>query len=150
MPKTIDIEDLGDFLDGIVEVARQPSAEEAMQATLGELKADLAQGFQSSTAPDGTPWAPLKHPRPKGHNQDNKPLIDTGRLQESVLYNGDEHHEEISNGGLVMISEVEYGRFHQEGTRKFPARPFMGFSEKVLDTAADLTADSVANQIDNL
>lgn len=150
MPETIDIEKLGDFLDGIVAVTLQPKAEEAMQATLGVVKAELAQGFQSSIAPDGTPWARLKNPRPPGHNQDNKPLIDTGAMQESVLYTGANHIEDVSGQGLVLATADEQARFHQRGTAKIPARPVMGFSEKALDTAADLTADSIANEIDHL
>lgn len=39
------------------------------------------QHFQTSTAPDGTPWAPLKHPRPSGGS---KPLLDTGLLRSSL------------------------------------------------------------------
>lgn len=152
MSKTIGIEDLGDFLNGIVDVTLQPKTEEAMQATLAEVKAELAQGFQSSKAPDGTHWAPLKHPRPKGHNQDNRPLIDTGKLQDSVLYTGEDHIEEVVGQGMLLGTTVDYSAVHQEGSTKknIPARPFMGFSEKTIDTAAELTADSVANQIDKL
>lgn len=152
MPKTISVEELRDFLDGVVGVTLQPIAEEAKQATLGKVKAELAQGFLSSKAPNGSTWAPLKDPRPKGHNQENKPLIDTGKLQDSVLHTGAEHIEGTSGQGVVIGTEVEYAGVHQEGSQEknIPARPFMGFSEKVLDISAELTADSVANQIDKL
>lgn len=44
--------------------------------------------FQTSTAPDGTPWAPLKFPRPNGGS---KPLLDTGLLMGSLnaTFDGD-------------------------------------------------------------
>lgn len=150
MPKTIAIEELRGFLDGIVNATVKPNATDAMQATLGEVKAELAQGFQSSKAPDGSTWPALKRPRPKGHNQDNKPLIDTGKLQESVLYQGADHVEGVSNLGLVIGTYVEYAGVHQNGSARIPQRKFMGFSEKVLDTSTELTADSVINQIDKL
>lgn len=152
MPKTLSVRDLRGFLDDIVNVTVRPKSADAMQATLGEVKADLAQGFSSSKSPEGVAWAPLKHPRPKGHNQDNKPLIDTGKLQSSVLYQGADHIEGVSGQGLVIGTEVEYAGVHQYGSTKknIPQRKFMGFSEKILDTSTELTADSVINQIDKL
>ena len=123
-----------------------------MQAALGVTKADLVAGFQTSTAPDGSRWAPLKNPRPPGHNPDTKPLIDTGALQDSVGYQGSEHIEGVSGEGFTLGSSVYYAGVHQEGSKKknIPARPFMGFSEEVLDTPADLAADSIVNQINKL
>jgi phage gpG-like protein len=41
----------------------------------------VKKSFATSTAPDGTPWAPLKFPRPSGGS---KPLLDSGLLQASV------------------------------------------------------------------
>jgi phage gpG-like protein len=38
------------------------------------------EGFRSQRAPDGTPWAPLKYPRPRGGST---VLVDTGRLRNS-------------------------------------------------------------------
>lgn len=41
----------------------------------------VKQHFQTSTGPDGIPWRPLAHPRPRGGE---KPLLDTGQLRNSV------------------------------------------------------------------
>ena len=38
------------------------------------------EGFRNQRAPDGTPWAPLKYPRPRGGST---VLVDTGRLRNS-------------------------------------------------------------------
>lgn len=123
-----------------------------MQAALGVTKSDLVAGFQTSTAPDGSTWAPLKHPRPPGHNPNTKPLIDTGGLQDSVGYQGADHIEEVSGEGFSLGTGVYYAGVHQAGSQKknIPARKFMGFSIEVLDITADLAADSIVNQINNL
>ena len=42
---------------------------------------DVRRRFQTSTAPDGTPWQSLRHPRPNGGD---KPLLDTGQLMASI------------------------------------------------------------------
>lgn len=46
------------------------------------IAADMRQRFQTSTAPDGTPWLPLVRPRPNGGS---KPLLDTGTLRNSIV-----------------------------------------------------------------
>lgn len=51
------------------------------QAVATALAADIRRRFQTSTAPDGTPWRPLSRPRPNGGA---KPLLDTGLLRNSV------------------------------------------------------------------
>jgi phage gpG-like protein len=44
-------------------------------------KADIKRRFVSGTAPDGTPWKPLRFNRPSGPG---KPLQDTGELTASI------------------------------------------------------------------
>lgn len=145
-------EELDSFLQGIADTVTRPDVPDAMQAALGVTKADLVAGFQTSTAPNGTVWAPLKHPRPPGHNPDPRPLIDTGSLQDSVGYQGPDHIEGVSGEGFTLGTSMYYAGVNQEGSKKknIPARPFMGFSEKPLETTADLAADSIVNQINKL
>lgn len=152
MPETIDSTELGTFLSGIFDTVNTPNVPDAMQAALSATKTDLVEGFQTSTAPDGSTWPPLKNPRPPGHNPDPKPLIDFGKLQDSVGYQGADHIEGVTGEGFTLGTTVEYAGVHQEGSRKknIPARPFMGFSEEVLDTTAELTADSIVNQISKI
>lgn len=123
-----------------------------MTEVLEETKHELAQGFNSGVSPDGTQWAALKKPRPKGHNQNNKPLLDSFNLFRSVVDSHSEHVEGATDQGLTLGTYVEYAGVHQAGSQKknIPARPFMGFSEKILDSATKQSADSVIQQIDNL
>lgn len=51
------------------------------------LVSDVKTRFTTGTAPDGTPWRPLRYPRPSGGN---KPLNDTGVLRESIHGTADE------------------------------------------------------------
>lgn len=43
---------------------------------------DVKKRFTSGTAPDGSRWKPLKFARPRGGNM---PLMDTGRLRNSIV-----------------------------------------------------------------
>lgn len=52
----------------------------------------------------------------------NKPLIDTGRLLNSINYR-------TRRDSVVIGTNVDYGIYHQTGTRRIPARPFMLLQE---------------------
>ncbi len=121
-----------------------------MQKVLDLTKTELNAGFESGTAPDGSKWPALKHPRPPHRNQNNKPLIDTKKLQESVVGNSQDHLEAVSGEGLILGTYVEYAGFHQNGTSKIPQREFMGFSEEIQDQSAELVADSLIDNIDKI
>ena len=152
MPKEIGIDELGDFLSKTAGVTEHPQSKQVMQGIIDLTKKDLAKGFQTSTAPDGTKWPALKRPRPKRHNQNNKPLIDTKRLMNTVTQTADDHVEEASDEALTLGTYVEYSEVHQFGSRKknIPARPFMGFSPKVKYKATEKVADDIIQQIDKL
>ncbi len=122
-----------------------------MKNVLDLTKEQLFLGFQSGTSPGGAKWPALKRPRPPHRNQNNKPLLDTYKLQKSVTEEGAEDHlESITDQGLNLGTYVEYAGTHQFGRGAIPARPFLGFSETVQDLATDDVASSVIKQIDNL
>lgn len=74
--------------------------------------ADVAQNFRDAHGPDGEPWAPLAHPRPAGGD---KPLQDKKLLMASVTGNAVGHVEELTDTTLVIGTNLEYARIHQEG-----------------------------------
>lgn len=112
---------------------------------LGEfLTESTKQRFQTSTAPDGTPWAPnapatylayLSKFSKSGKVSKagssraggKKPLIgETGRLSREIYYQADATGVEISSG-------EEYSAIHQFGGIagrgvQIPARPYLGLS----------------------
>lgn len=68
--------------------------------------------FNQSKTPDGQPWSPLKHPRPRGGT---KPLLDRGLLRGSLTNNGNGHVERISGNVLEWGTNLESALIHNYG-----------------------------------
>lgn len=96
-------------------------------------------GFRRGKAPDGTAWQPLKRqrranaraasrlsPAQRRRRGGQKPLQDTGRLLRGISYRSAPTHRRVR-----LFADVQYARYHQFGTKRIPARPF-------LPTSADL------------
>jgi len=73
----------------------------------------VRDGFAISQAPDGRAWRPLKSARQRGR----RPLMKTLALRDAATA------AEVHAGGFT-ITTTAYGSFHQDGTRRIPARPF--------------------------
>jgi phage gpG-like protein len=72
---------------------------------------DVRHGFDESRDPNGQSWAPLR-------SRAGKPLVRTGELRQSF--------GSRANGSEFSIgSQLSFAGFHQEGTRKMPARPMV-------------------------
>lgn len=114
------------------------------------LAGDLGEGFLSSESPDGSAWAVLKNPRPPGHNQGDRPLIDTGALMQSVVSNGAGHIEIVTQDSTTFGTSVEYAGVHQYGRKDgtIPARPFIGIPDRTLDTAMLMLGEHIITVID--
>jgi len=114
------------------------------------LAGDLSQSFLKSETPDGGAWAPLKNPRPKGHNQGTRPLIDSGALMQSVVSDGQGHIEIVTESATTFGTSVEYAGVHQFGRKdgSIPARPFIGIPDKSLDTAMQMLGEHIITVID--
>jgi phage gpG-like protein len=82
----------------------------AVAATL--IKNDLKKNMRAATSPDGTPYKPLKFPRPNGKSS---PLWDTGALVRSVSSAGTDHVENISGATLTIGTNMEDAALHQYG-----------------------------------
>lgn len=85
------------------------------------------------TSPDGAAWAALKPSTVKQKGSDNI-LVDKGRLLGSISH--------IATATVAIVgTNVFYGGYHQDGTKKMVARPFIGLSgeneselERVINT----------------
>lgn len=71
-------------------------------------------------SPDGKPWAPWR-PSTAARRKGGSLLQDTGALMGGI-------HKSVAGDTLTVGSGVFYGAFHQFGTRKMVARPFLGLS----------------------
>ena len=76
------------------------------------LAAATKQRFASGVSPDGAPWAPLAHPRPRGGTT---PLRDTGLLMASVTGQGQGHVEQATPQQLVWGTNLDRAALHQWG-----------------------------------
>ena len=108
------------------------------------------KNFLDSQAPDGTPWAPVRRPGWQSWVQ-AKPLIKTGALFGGAAtatanpnFWGD--LDSGSQGGSVAGLNIDagqpwYGGFHNTGTAKMVARPWLGVNEEIVEDVTDRSLD---------
>ena len=82
--------------------------------------------FESGTAPNGVWWDELT-------SRDGQPLMDTGRLYNSI------EAQVIGKHRLQVGTATDYAHYHQFGTQHIPARPFLGVSDDLLTSIKELT-----------
>lgn len=73
------------------------------------------------TAPSGDPWAGYAASTLARKKKGDGLLVVSGRLMGSISAS-------VAGDTAVIGTNVFYGAFHQEGTPKMPARPFLGLS----------------------
>ena len=109
----------------------------------------LGQYMVQSRSPDGTRYPPLKRPRPPGHNQQSGPLIDFGDMLRSLIADGTDHIEQVTNTTGTIGTRDEKAAKHQYGIN-VTHRPFVGVNDEMADEAAELIADEVMDQLDRM
>ena len=84
-----------------------------------DVKRLIDDSFAQSRSPGGEQWAALKPSTVRQRRQgSDQPLIDTGTLRNSAFARG-------TSQGVSFGAGASYGPFHQFGTRRVPARPFL-------------------------
>ena len=138
------IDDLN-FLGGIFQEMETAFNEADYSKTLDDFNPEIAEAqgehFSGRHDSGGSLWPALSAYTiaKKGHDV---PLVETGRLKASVLdFGHPDHIEAVSHRGLLFGTEVPYGIFHQEGTKKIPRRAFLGLKEELLQKIVDGVAD---------
>lgn len=97
-------------LNGYVIAAKNPGP--GLRQVGAAVKSRVKLGFRNSQAPDGTPWAGITH-------RTGKPLLDTGRLRNSIT------SQLIGKTAVAVGTNVVYARAQQEGLNGITARPFI-------------------------
>lgn len=100
----------------------------------------VRDNFTSSTDERGRQWKPRKV-RGDGHPL----LIDTGKLLQAATGGGAGHYTKAASRELevgIFSGVVSYAKYHETGTSKMPARPFMGVSERRLEEIDEIVADA--------
>ena len=72
-----------------------------MRSVGARLTHDFRMGFRHSLSPSDTPWAPITY-------RQGQPLVDTGRLRNSITFT-------LGNKSVEVGTNVEYARTQQEG-----------------------------------
>lgn len=84
----------------------------------------IRERYDAEVTPDYTPWAPLKSSTLKRKGGRGKMLVQTGSLRSSIRVVG------VNQYAVKLVAADHPGKFHQSGTTKMVARPFMGISSK--------------------
>lgn len=127
-----------------------------MRPALAEIGEELAestrQRFSSSTAPDGSRWAP-NAPATLARKRGTRPLVDSGILGGGITY-------QLVDGGVEIGSSRIYAGTQQLGAKRgqygrtsrgapipwgdIPARPFLGVSAADEQIILGILADHIA------
>ena len=86
---------------------------------------------QESDPTTGRPWASLspKYREQKQKRYAGQPVLRaTGKMQDSAKI--------VPKGDGFDVKTTKYGRYHQSGTSKMPARPWVGIPDKSLKQIA--------------
>lgn len=114
-----------------------------LKTTAFFLASRARQCFDESHDPSGVPWAPLKNPSARRGGPGAKPLRDTGMLMASLAGQGSGHVEQVSDVALAWGTNVSYAGYHQEGTGRIPARPFLGITPEMESRIVEIILDHV-------
>lgn len=134
------IEDLQQAMIASVGMLSSVPLEEALLEAKRLIHQSIREGFNSSADPqtnDG--WQARKHPYP------HPILMKTGAMMQAATGGGAGAIERIENNQLevgVSGATVGYAAFHQHGTSRMVARPFIGASDAKLDEIGEVIADA--------
>lgn len=107
---------LAAFLDRRAEDLARIDFTEPLKQAAQALRSDVLENFQGGHAPDGAPWAPVRHARAHGRGDSSQPLHDRGLLSASVTSPTEKGHiERITDTSLVMGTTFDYAAIHQFG-----------------------------------
>lgn len=149
------LDDLARFLRDRAETLRRLDLSRPLAVILQLAKASVKENFATGHAPDGNAWLPLQRPRPGKRHQGSSPLplLDTGLLMASVTAAGPHHVEHLGSDGFAFGTNLEYAAIHQfGGTIKahdvtIPARPFLGWSEQLIEQTAEVLGEALAEEV---
>lgn len=140
---------LGDYLSDVARADVAPAL-----GGVGELlRKGFATAFQTETGPDGSGWAARASSTIQAH-----PDFAGRRL---LVLSGDLFFAAATSAGVgninqlgpqellvgVMAGSVPYAAYHQHGTSKMPARPFIYATEETVEASANLLADWLVENI---
>ena len=117
---------------------RLDSSDDLLAPALPVVAAAIERNFDEGGRP--LPWAPLT-PRYAAYKARRfgaglRILERSGALRRSIS-------TRLEGGALVASTDVPYAAFHQYGTRRLPARPFLTLTETDKEEVVQAVADSL-------
>ena len=98
-----------------------------------EFHAQMANQFRTKGEEAGAPWAPLSEAYAawKEAHYPGRPILQrTGDLYRSLTDSHDPNAVRVAEGKLLKLgSRIAYATYHQQGTRRMPARKEIQLSE---------------------
>lgn len=129
------LEQLAVYFDQVAKLLGDYDFGPILEKLRTKLVASVHGNFEGAHDPNGEPWLPLK-------KSARKPLQRTGSL---MLASIEAAWHSIKDESLVIDTNLLpfYWKFHQYGTRRIPARPFVGISHALVDEAEQMIVDDV-------
>lgn len=129
-----------------VEADRVDTLIKGKAVIINQIEANFA-GRQTATGQAWAPHAPSTIARYGAH-----PLLELSGAMKDAATGGPGRREEIINGDILALGvspeQIEYAGFHETGTAKMPARPFMNLNNDTADKLAELSADDEVARIE--
>jgi phage gpG-like protein len=97
-------------------------AQAGIREGIGIISRGIKSRYDAGVDPDGGAWAPLKPSTIKRKGGRGKILVMSGALRGSI------HVVGVNQMAYKVVAADMPGQFHQGGTSKMVARPFMGIS----------------------
>lgn len=115
---------------------------EPMRAIGGVLESSTRRRIaETKTAPSGKKWDRLTPATLKAKKGKGSILVEHGNLLGSITH-------EAAKDSVIVGSVMGYAVHLQQGTRKMPARPFLGLSSQDYQDIDELLADWLEGLID--
>lgn len=136
----------GGFKEALDRATNGISDTQGLMTKIGQaMKSQTVRRFQAGVSPEGEAWEPVKNPRKDSKGRPRKgtakPLVDTGRLRNSISVS-------TAPTEVHVGSNVVYARIHQLGGQAgrgrkvtIPARPYLGLSEDDQQEIAAMVQD---------
>lgn len=139
------LENFAAYLDGVAKKLASEPMSETMEAAKQAMQAGQAANFAGQHTRDGAAWAPRKPPT------GNWPILNkTGALMAAATGQGpgaiqasDGRSATVGVDASVHVpgGGVHAAGFHQSGTSRMPARPYIGASDEIEEAIGQAIAD---------
>lgn len=134
---SVNIKELETLTKKLKGYALTPAQENNLLKSLGvEIETQISERIESTKRdPEGKTWADIADKTRryllKHFPSARPPLWRTGELLDTI-------ESQVSGGVLLTGATKEYAGFLQDGTKRMPARPFIGLSAQDIADLADL------------